>query len=68
MLVVHLLAGLVLGFVAALWGWSEDYSLLSMLWLYVLGGNVGLLGSAVLALLRSRAPMPSKPSGVSQAA
>ena len=68
MLVVHLLAGLLLGFVAAVWSWSEGYSLLAMLGLYVLAANVGVLGSAVLALLRSHAPMRAEPSGVSQAA
>ena len=68
MLIVHLLVGLLLGFVTAVWSWSEGYSLLTMLGLYVLAANVGLLGSATLMLLASRAPMPSKPSGVSQAA
>lgn len=68
MLVVHLLAGLLLGFVAALWGWSAGYSLFAMLGLYVLAANAGLLGSAVLALLRSRTPMRAEPSGVSQVA
>ena len=68
MLIVHVLVGLVLGFVAALWGWSEDYSLLAILGLYVLAANVGMLGSAALMLLGSRAPMPLKPSGVPQAA
>jgi hypothetical protein len=67
MLILHVLAGLVLGFVAALWGWSEGYSLLAMLGLYVLAANVGLLGSAALALLDDHAPMTSKSSGVSRA-
>ncbi len=57
MLIFHLLAGLVLGFVAALWGWSQGYSLWGMLGLYALGGNAGLLGSAAWALLRPAAPI-----------
>ena len=68
MLIVHLLAGLHLGFVAAVWGWSEGYSLFAILGLYVLGGNVGVLGSAALALLGPRSPMLPNLSGASQAA
>ena len=68
MLTLHLLGSLVLGFVAALWGWCEGYSLSGMLGLYVLGGNAGLIGSAAWAVLRPTAPMPTELSDVAQTA
>ena len=68
MLVIHLLAGVVLGLVAALWGWTAGYSLWVLPGLYILGGSVGVIGSALPALLRSRASMQSEPLGLSQGA
>ena len=68
MLIVHLLVGLVLGFAAALWSWSEGFSLGAMLGFYVLGVHMGLVGSAAVALARSQGLMPSESLGVSQGA
>lgn len=68
MLILHLLGSLVLGFVAALWGWCEGYSLSGMLGLYVLGGNAGLIGSAAWALFRPSAPVSIASLDVAQSA
>lgn len=46
MIVIHLLAGLALGFLAALAAWAAGLPLWAMLGAYVLGVNVGVLGSA----------------------
>ncbi len=66
MLIIHLLAGLVLGFCAALWSWLEGYSLWAMLGLYVLVGNLGVLASAAVALIHFRGLMQPKPTGQPQ--
>ena len=55
MVVAHVIVGLVLGFVAAVWACSEGYSLLAMIGAYMVGGNLGVLtGVAVSLVLRPR--------------
>ncbi len=66
MLALHLLAGAILAFSGAFWGWGEGYSLWAMLGLYILGGSMGVVGSALTALVLPRTPMRSETSGLSQ--
>ena len=64
MLIPHLVVGIILGFVAAVWACGEGYSLLAMLGFYVLAGNLGVVLSAAVALVRAprRAPQSSAPT------
>ena len=43
----------MLGFISALWGWAEGVSLWGVLGSYVLGGALGVIASAMGALLGS---------------
>ncbi len=52
MLIVHLLAGLTVGFLSALWAWAEGGSLPLMILVYVLGGNVGVALSVLTLFVR----------------
>ena len=52
MVVAHVIFGLVLGFVAAVWACSEGYSLLAMVGAYLAGGNLGVLTGAAVSLVR----------------
>ena len=52
MVVVHVIFGLVVGLVAAVWACSENYSLFAMLGAYMLAGNLGVLASAAVSLVR----------------
>lgn len=51
MSVTHVLVGLVVGFVTAVWACAEGYSLLAMLGFYILAGNLGVAASAAVSLL-----------------
>lgn len=51
MLITHVLVGLIVGFVAAIWACAEDYSLLPMLGFYALAGNLGVGASAAVSLV-----------------
>jgi hypothetical protein len=69
MIVAHLVIGMTLGFVAAVWACGEGYSLLAMIGFYMLAGNLGVAASAAAALvrgprtaLRSQAPTTARPA------
>ena len=49
MYIAHVLVGLIVGFVAAVWACAEGYSLLAMLGFYVLAGNLGVAASAAVS-------------------
>ena len=52
MVIAHVIVGLVVGFVAAVWACSEGYSLLAMIGAYLAGGNLGVLTGAAVSLVR----------------
>lgn len=54
MLIVHLGSGLLIAIAAALWGSAAGYPLWACLGLYILGGNVGVVASAMIEVLRLR--------------
>ena len=64
MLIVHLVVGIIFGFVAAVWACSEGYSLLAMLGFYMLAGNLGVVVSGAVALVRAPrlAPQSAAPT------
>jgi hypothetical protein len=64
MIITHLVIGMTLGFVAAVWACGEGYSLLAMIGLYVLVGNLGVAGSAAVSLLRL--PRLERPQGAQE--
>ena len=51
MLIRHLVTGIVLAFVTAVWAYAQGYSLFAMLGFYVLGGSLGVAASAVVSLV-----------------
>ena len=53
MLRIHVASGLLIAIASALWGLFAGYSGLACLALYVLGGNVGMIGSAALHIVKS---------------
>ena len=53
MVIAHLSVGIILGFVAAVWACGEGYSLLAMLGFYMLAGNIGVVVSGAVALVRA---------------
>ena len=59
MLILHLFAGFVGAFSLALWGWLDGVSFWAMLGLYVLGGNLGIAGSAAVSLILPRTTAPN---------
>lgn len=54
MLLVHLLAGLLFGLIAGLWGWVAGLPVLAAVSLYVFGGSLGIAASAAVVFLLSR--------------
>jgi hypothetical protein len=48
MFLSNLAVGFGLGLAAALWGWMADLSAFAVLGLYVLGGNLGVMTSALM--------------------
>jgi hypothetical protein len=58
MIVAYLLAGIAVGLMSALWGWTAGFSVLTIFGFYALGGAMGMAATIVWAAAmchRSRA-------------
>ena len=49
MIVAYLLAGIAVGLMSALWGWTAGFSVLTIFGFYALGGAMGMAATIVLA-------------------
>jgi NADH:ubiquinone oxidoreductase subunit 6 (subunit J) len=58
MLVVHLLCGVMFGAAAAAWSWTLGSSFLTVIGLYMLAGQIGVVASATVAMIGVRRSDP----------